>query len=183
MSTDIDELTGDYTIDPIHSSIGFVARHAMITKVRGTFDEFDGHLHVEAADPSKSSAKVTIKVASIDTRNADRDAHLRTNDFFAMDEYPEILFESSSVEPVDDTTFRVTGDLTIRGVTRPVTFDLEYNGSAIDPFGNHRVGFEGSVPVNRKDWGITWNAPLELGGVIISDKVTLEFDISAIKNT
>jgi polyisoprenoid-binding protein YceI len=183
MSTDLDELTGDYTIDPIHSSIGFVARHAMITKVRGTFDEFDGHLHVEAADPSKSSAKVTIKVASIDTRNADRDAHLRTNDFFAMDEYPEILFESTSVEPVDDTTFRVTGDLTIRGVTRPLTFDLEYNGSAIDPFGNHRVGFEGSVPVNRKDWGITWNAPLELGGVIISDKVTLEFDISAIKNT
>jgi polyisoprenoid-binding protein YceI len=122
-------------------------------------------------------------VASIDTRNADRDAHLRTNDFFAMDEYPEILFESTSVEPVDDTTFRVTGDLTIRGVTRPLTFDLEYNGSAIDPFGNHRVGFEGSVPVNRKDWGITWNAPLELGGVIISDKVTLEFDISAIKNT
>lgn len=183
MSTDLAELTGDYTIDPIHSSISFVARHAMITKVRGTFDEFDGHLHVQAADPSKSSAKVTIKVASIDTRNADRDAHLRTNDFFAMDEYPEIIFESTSVEPVDDTTFRVTGDLTIRGVTRPVTFDLEYNGSAIDPFGNHRVGFEGSVQVNRKDWGITWNAPLELGGVIVSDKVTLEFDVSAIKDS
>src|SRR5918995_1570413 len=183
MSTALAELTGDYTIDPIHSSISFVARHAMITKVRGTFDEFDGHLHVQAADPSKSSAKVTIKVASIDTRNADRDAHLRTNDFFAMDEYPEIIFESTSVEPVDDTTFRVTGDLTIRGVTRPVTFDLEYNGSAIDPFGNHRVGFEGSVQVNRKDWGITWNAPLELGGVIVSDKVTLEFDVSAIKDS
>ncbi len=183
MSTDIDELTGDYTIDPIHSSIAFSARHAMVTKVRGTFDEFDGHAHLDAAEPSKSSAKVTIKVASIDTRNADRDAHLRTNDFFAMDEYPEITFETTSVEPVDDTTFRVTGDLTIRGVTRPVTFDLDYNGSAIDPFGNRRVGFEGSVQVNRKDWGITWNAPLELGGVIVSDKVTLEFDISAIKST
>ena len=183
MSTDIDELTGDYTIDPIHSSIAFSARHAMVTKVRGTFDEFDGHVHLDAAEPSKSSAKVTIKVASIDTRNADRDAHLRTNDFFAMDEYPEIIFETTSVEPVDDTTFRVTGDLTIRGVTRPVTFDLDYNGSAIDPFGNRRVGFEGSVQVNRKDWGITWNAPLELGGVIVSDKVTLEFDISAIKST
>jgi polyisoprenoid-binding protein YceI len=183
MSTDIDELTGDYTIDPIHSSIGFTARHAMVTKVRGTFDEFDGHLHLDATDPSKSTAKVTIKAASIDTRNADRDAHLRSNDFFAMDEYPEITFESTSVEPVDDATFRVTGDLTIRGVTRPVTFDLEYNGSATDPFGNKRVGLEGSVQVNRKDWGITWNAPLELGGVIVSDKVTLEFDISAIKNT
>ena len=156
----------------------------MVTKVRGTFrNEFDGHAHLDAAEPSKSSAKVTIKVASIDTRNADRDAHLRTNDFFAMDEYPEITFETTSVEPVDDTTFRVTGDLTIRGVTRPVTFDLDYNGSAIDPFGNRRVGFEGSVQVNRKDWGITWNAPLELGGVIVSDKVTLEFDISAIKST
>jgi polyisoprenoid-binding protein YceI len=183
MSTDIDELTGDYTIDPIHSSIGFTARHAMVTKVRGTFDEFDGHLHLDATDPSKSSAKVAIKAASIDTRNADRDAHLRSNDFFAMDEYPEITFGSTSVEPVDDATFRVTGDLTIRGATRPVTFDLEYNGSATDPFGNKRVGLEGSVQVNRKDWGITWNAPLELGGVIISDKVTLEFDISAIKNT
>ena len=183
MSTDLAELTGDYTIDPVHSSIGFVARHAMITKVRGTFDEFDGRLHLDASDPSKSSATVTIKAASIDTRNADRDAHLRSNDFFAMDEYPEIVFESSGVERVDDTTFRITGDLTIRGVTRPVTFDLEYNGAAIDPFGNHRVGFEGSVQVNRKDWGITWNAPLELGGVIVSDKVTLEFDISAIKNS
>ena len=183
MSTDIDELTGDYTIDPIHSSIGFTARHAMVTKVRGTFDDFDGRLHLDATDPSKSSAKVTIKAASIDTRNADRDAHLRSNDFFAMDEYPEITFESTSVESADDTTFRVSGDLTIRGVTRPVTFDLEYNGSATDPIGNKRVGLEGSVQVNRKDWGITWNAPLELGGVIVSDKVTLEFDISAIKNT
>jgi polyisoprenoid-binding protein YceI len=183
MSTDLDELTGDYTIDPIHSSIGFAARHAMVTKVRGTFDEFDGRIHLDASDPSKSSAAVTIKAASIDTRNADRDAHLRSNDFFAMDEYPEIVFESTNVEPVDDTTFRVTGDLTIRGVTRPITFDLEYNGSATDPFGNKRVGLEGSVQVNRKDWGITWNAPLEFGGVIVSDKVTLEFDISAIKNT
>jgi polyisoprenoid-binding protein YceI len=183
MSTDLAELTGDYTIDPIHSSIGFAARHAMVTKVRGTFDEFDGRIHLDASDPSKSSAAVTIKAASIDTRNADRDAHLRSNDFFAMDEYPEIVFESTKVEPVDDTTFRVTGDLTIRGATRPITFDLEYNGSATDPFGNKRVGLEGSVQVNRKDWGITWNAPLEFGGVIVSDKVTLEFDISAIKST
>ena len=183
MSTDLDELTGDYTIDPVHSSIGFVARHAMVTKVRGNFDEFDGRIHLDASDPSKSSATLTIKAASIDTRNADRDAHLRSNDFFAMEEHPEIIFQSTEVEPIDDSTFRVTGDLTIRGVTRPVTFDLVYTGSATDPFGNKRVGLEGSLQVNRKDWGVSWNAPLELGGVLISDKVTLEFDISAIKNT
>jgi polyisoprenoid-binding protein YceI len=183
MSTDLAELTGDYTIDPIHSSIGFVARHAMVTKVRGNFDEFDGHIHLEAEDPSRSTAKLTIKAASIDTRNADRDAHLRSNDFFAMDEFPEIVFESTSAEKIDDTTYRLTGDLTIRGTTRPVSIDFEYTGSAKDPFGNNRVGFEGSVQVNRKDWGLTWNAPLELGGVLISEKVTLEFDISAIKDS
>jgi polyisoprenoid-binding protein YceI len=183
MSTDLAELTGDYTIDPAHSSIGFVARHAMVTKVRGNFDEFDGHIHVDAENPSQSSAKVTIKAASIDTRNADRDAHLRSNDFFAMDEYPEIVFESTSAEKVDDSTYRVAGDLTIKGVTRPISVDFEFTGSATDPFGNKRVGFEGSVQVNRKDWGVNWNAPLELGGVLVSEKVTLEFDLSAIKDS
>jgi polyisoprenoid-binding protein YceI len=183
MSTDLAELTGDYTIDPIHSSIGFVARHAMVTKVRGNFDEFDGRIHVDAENPSQSSAKLTIKAASIDTRNADRDAHLRSNDFFAMDEYPEIVFESTSAEKIDDTTYRVAGDLTIRGVTRPVSVDFEFTGSATDPFGNRRIGFEGSVQVNRKDWGVNWNAPLELGGVLVSEKVTLEFDLSAIKDS
>jgi polyisoprenoid-binding protein YceI len=182
MSTDLAELTGDYTIDPAHSSIGFVARHAMVTKVRGNFDEFDGRLHVDAENPSQSSAKVTIKAASIDTRNADRDAHLRSNDFFAMDEYPEIVFESTSAEKVDDATYRLAGDLTIRGVTRPISIDFDFTGSATDPFGNKRVGFEGSVQVNRKDWGVNWNAPLELGGVLVSEKVTLEFDLSAIKD-
>jgi polyisoprenoid-binding protein YceI len=183
MSTDLAELTGDYTIDPAHSSIGFVARHAMVTKVRGNFDEFDGRIHLDGEDPSRSSAMLTIKVISIDTRNADRDAHLRTNDFFAADEYPQIVFESTSAEKIDDTTYRLNGDLTVRGNTRPVTIDFEYTGYALDPFGNKRVGFEGSVQVNRKDWGLTWNAPLELGGVLISEKVTLEFDISAIKDS
>ncbi|MDQ3610337.1 MAG: YceI family protein, partial [Actinomycetota bacterium] len=115
-------------------------------------------------------------------RNADRDGHLRGNDFFAMDDYPEITFVSSAVEQVADANYRVTGDLTIKGVTRPVTVDLEYTGAATDPWGQLRVGFEGSVTVNRKDWGVNWNAALEAGGVLVSERVTLEFDVSAVKN-
>ena len=176
------ELTGEYILDPSHSRIGFVARHAMVTKVRGSFNESAGTGYFDAADPSKSWLEVTIQAASIDTRNADRDAHLRSNDFFAMDTYPEIRFVSTSVEPVAKTTYRVAGDLTIKGVTKPVTIDFEYTGSAVDPFGNQRIGFEGSVTVNRKDWRVNWNAALEAGGVLVSEKVILEFEVSAIKN-
>ena len=177
-----EQLTGDYSIDPAHSTIGFVARHAMITKVRGTFNEFDGRLHLDGDDPTKSSAEVVIQTDSIDTRNADRDAHLRSNDFFSMDIYPEIRFSSTEVEHVDDTTYRVTGDLTIKGVTKPVTVTIEYTGAAHDPWGNLRVGLEGSVTVKRRDWGLNWNAPLEAGGVLVSEKATLEFAVSAVKN-
>ncbi|HET9609302.1 MAG TPA: YceI family protein [Acidimicrobiales bacterium] len=182
MSTVTETATGTYTIDPSHSRIGFVARHAMVTKVRGSFNEFEGSGYFDAEDPAKSHARLTIQAASIDTRNADRDAHLRSNDFFEMETYPQVTFASTAVEPVDATTFRVTGDLTIKDVTRPVTFDLEYTGTAVDPFGNRRLGLEGSVVVNRKDWGLTWNAPLDAGGVLVSEKVTLEFEVSAIRS-
>ena len=175
------ELTGEYTIDPSHSHIGFVARHAMVTKVRGAFSAFSGQGYFDAEDPTRSHLELTIDVDSIDTRNADRDAHLRTNDFFDMAQFPEIVFRSTAVELAGPATYRVTGDLTIKGVTRPVTFDLEYTGSATDPFGNHRLGLEGSVTVNRRDWGINWNAALEAGGVLVSEKVVLEFEISAVK--
>ncbi len=137
----------------------------MVTKVRGSFNDFEGSGYFDSASPEKSHFEVTIKAKSIDTRNADRDAHLRGNDFFDMDNYPEIRFVSTGVEVVDPTTYRVTGDLTIKGVTRPVSIDFEYTGAAVDPFQNHRVGFEGTVTVNRKDWGINWNAALEAGGV------------------
>ena len=150
---------------------------------RGSFNEF-GDFDVDGDDPAKSSAELVIQVASIDTRNADRDAHLRSSDFFAMDEHPEIRFQSTGVELTDDEdVYRVTGDLTIRGVTKPVTFDLEFTGAAIDPWGQTRIGFEGSTVVNRKDWGVSWNAALEAGGVLVSEKVTIEFEISAIKNS
>lgn len=174
-------VTGTYKIDPTHSRIGFVARHAMVTKVRGSFNEFDGTGYFDVEDPSKSHFELTIKAASIDTRNADRDAHLRSNDFFAMDEYPEITFVSTNVETPSPEVYRVTGDLTIKGVTKPVTFDLEYNGVVSDPWGNTRVGFEGSTSVNRKDWGVNFNVALEAGGVLVSENITLEFEIAAVR--
>jgi polyisoprenoid-binding protein YceI len=176
------DLTGTYTIDPAHTRIGFVARHAMVTKVRGSFNEFEGTAILDGANPANSSVQVTITAASIDTRNTQRDEHLRSNDFLAMDEYPQITFASTGVRPVGDAEFEVTGDLTIKGVTNPITIPFSFEGAAKDPFGNLRVGFEGSVVINRKDYGITWNAALETGGVLVSDKVTLEFEVSAIKN-
>lgn len=174
-------LTGTYAIDPAHSRIGFVARHAMVTKVRGSFNEFEGTGYLDAENPANSNAKLTIQAASIDTRNADRDGHLRSNDFFDMESYPEITFESTAVEPAGEGRFKVTGDLTIKGVTNPVDIEFEYTGSAVDPFGNQRVGFEGSTVVNRKDWGVNWNAALEAGGVLVGEKVTLELEVSAIR--
>ena len=176
------ELTGTYTLDPAHTRIGFVARHAMVTKVRGAFNEFEGTATLDGANPANSSAQVTINAASIDTRNAQRDEHLRGNDFLSMQEYPRITFSSTGARQVDDTTFELTGDLTIKGVTNSITIPFTFEGAAKDPFGNLRVGFEGSVTINRKDYGITWNAALETGGVLVSDKVVLEFEISAIKN-
>ena len=174
-------LSGTYAIDPSHSRIGFVARHAMVTKVRGSFNEFEGTGFFDAEDPTRSTLEVTIKAASIDTRNADRDVHLRGNDFFDMEAYPEITFASTGVEQVGADTYRVTGDLTIKGVTKPVTVDFEYTGAAVDPFGNQRLGLEGKTTINRKDWGVSWNAALEAGGVLVSEKVTLEFEVSAIR--
>ena len=174
------ELTGTYTLDPAHSRIGFVARHAMVTKVRGAFNEFEGTATLDGANPAGSSAQVTISAASIDTRNAQRDEHLRSNDFLAMADYPQITFSSTGARQVDDSTFELTGDLTIKGVTNPITIPFSFEGAAKDPFGNLRVGFEGAVTINRKDYGITWNAALETGGVLVSDKVTLEFELSLL---
>ncbi len=174
--------TGTYAIDPTHSRIGFVARHAMVTKVRGSFNEFEGSGSFDADNPTSAQLQLTIQAKSIDSRNADRDAHLRSNDFFDMETYPEITFASTAVEQADAENYRVTGDLTIKGVTKPVTIDFEYLGSAVDPYGNQRIGLEGKTTVNRKDWGVTWNAALEAGGVLVSEKVTLEFEVSAIRS-
>jgi polyisoprenoid-binding protein YceI len=180
--TALSALTGTYTIDPAHSRIGFMAKHAMVTKVRGAFNEFTGTMVLDGDNPANSTASVTLKTASIDTRNAQRDGHLHSNDFLAIEEYPEITFVSTGAKQTADTDFELTGDLTIKGVTNSITIPFSYEGSATDPFGNVRAGFEGSVVINRKDYGVTWNAALETGGVLVSDKVTLEFEISAVKN-
>ena len=177
----ISDLTGTYTIDPTHSRIGFSARHAMVTKVRGHFADFAGTATLDAAEPSRSVAALTIEVVSINTAQAQRDEHLRTNDFFDAPSFPTITFASTGVAVVDADNFRLLGDLTIKGVTQPVSIDFEHTGTARDPYGNLRAGFEGKAVVNRKDFGIAFNAALETGGVLVSEKIALEFDISAIK--
>lgn len=179
--TDMKSLQGTYVLDNTHSTLGFVARHAMITKVRGSFTDFSGTAQVNGQEPSASSVSVDIDVASIDTRNADRDAHLTSGDFFEVEKFPKITFASTQVEAVDADTVEITGDLTIKGVTKSVTIPFEFTGAATDPFGNERIGFEGKTEVNRRDFDLTWNAALDTGGVLVSEKITLEFEISAIK--
>jgi polyisoprenoid-binding protein YceI len=180
-ATTLADLSGTYTLDSAHTRIGFVARHAMVTKVRGQFNDFEGSGVVDPSDFTKSTVTVIIQAVSIDTRNEQRDAHLRSNDFLAMEEYPQITFTSTGIQQTGPTSVELTGDLTIRGVTNTVTIPFEFEGAATDPYGNLRVGFEGSLVINRKDYGVTWNVALETGGVLVSDKVTLEFEVSAIK--
>ncbi|MFF9093748.1 MULTISPECIES: YceI family protein [unclassified Streptomyces] len=181
VNPDLAALTGDYTIDASHSTIGFVARHAMITNVKGGFLDFSGALHLDGTDPSRSTATLDVKMDSIDTGSADRDGHLKSADFFKTDEFPVMTFRSTQAEALGGDDYRITGDLTILGVTKPLTIDLEFNGAAKDPFGNERVGFEGKAEILRSEWGLTWNAALETGGVLVSDKIKLVFDISAIR--
>jgi polyisoprenoid-binding protein YceI len=178
-TTVIDDILGDYTLDPAHTRLGFSARHAMVTTVRGQFKDFTGEAVVDTATPANSKVVVNIKAAGIDTGVPDRDAHLRSADFFDAETYPEITFASTKVER-DGDEWAITGDLTIKDVTRPLTIDFESTGSARDPFGNLRIGFEGKATISRKDWGLTWNAALETGGMLVSDKIKLDFDISAI---
>lgn len=175
-------LTGDYTIDPAHSTLGFVVRHAMVTNVKGGFLDFEGTLHLDGTDPTKSTASFDVRMDSIDTGSPDRDGHLKGADFFDTETHPTMTFRSTAAEVLGGDDYRVTGDLSILGTTRPITIDLEFNGAAKDPFGNERVGFEGTAELLRSKWGLTWNAALETGGVLISDKIKLTFDISAIKN-
>ncbi len=174
----IADLTGDYTLDAAHSCLGFVARHAMVTRVRGSFRDFEG----SAQDPAASTASVTIQVASITTGKDQRDGHLRTNDFFDAPSFPTITFTSTSVEVLGPEEFRLNGELTIKGVTKAISIDFEHTGTAKDPYGNLRAGFDGKALLTRSDFGISYNAALETGGVLVSDKITLEFDISAVKS-
>jgi polyisoprenoid-binding protein YceI len=182
VSPELAALTGDYSIDAAHTTIGFVARHAMVTNVKGKFLDFSGSLHLDGTDPAQSTASIDVKMDSIDTGSADRDGHLKSADFFKTEEFPTMTFRSTKAEALGGDDYRITGDLTILGTTRPLIIDLEFNGAAKDPFGNERVGFEGRAEILRSEWGLTWNAALETGGVLVSDKIKLNFDISAIRN-
>jgi len=176
----VEDISGAYTLDATHTRLGFSARHAMVTTVRGAFTSFEGTATVDTANPANSKVEIAIDVPSIETGVADRDGHLKSADFFDAENHPRISFSSTDVER-DGDEWAITGDLTIKDVTKPVTIVFEETGSAQDPFGNLRVGFEGSATINRKDWGLTWNAALETGGVLVSEKVKLDFDISAIR--
>ncbi len=169
--------TGTFTIDPSHSRIGFSARHAMVTKVRGSFNEFTGSGSVEHG---VASLNADITVGSIDTRSADRDAHLQSPDFFDVAKFQKITFVSTSVKDTGADKVTVEGNLTIKDVTKPISIAFEYTGTATDPYGNARFGFEGAAEINRKDFGLTWNAALETGGLLVSETIKLEFEISAI---
>jgi polyisoprenoid-binding protein YceI len=178
MSTSTTTLpAGTWELDAAHSSVSFSVRHLMVSKVRGQFTDFTADI-VTAEDPLASRVTAVVQMASIDTRDSGRDEHLRTNDFFDIENHPTMTFTSTSVEG-SGTDYKVHGDLTIKGVTQPVTFDLEVGGVAKDPWGNTKTGFTASTTINRKDFGLTYNAALETGGVMIGDKVTIDIDIEA----
>jgi polyisoprenoid-binding protein YceI len=180
-TTTLAQTTGTWTIDPTHTRVGFSAKHAMVATVRGQFNEFSGALTLDGAAPEKSSAEVSIAAPSISTGNDDRDNHVRSGDFLDVETYPELTFRSTGVRVDGGDDFVMTGDLTIRGTTRPVELKVELEGLATDPFGNERIGFTGSTTISRKDFGLTWNVALEAGGVLVSDKVKITLDVSAIK--
>jgi polyisoprenoid-binding protein YceI len=182
-TTAVESLTGDYQIDPSHSRLGFAAKHAMVATVRGGFKVYSGEVHLDEEHPENSWAKVEIDAESVDTGNADRDAHLKTPDFFDLANHPKITFASTKVEKVDDDVYTLIGDLTINDKTNPVAVEFELTGTSNDPWGNFRAGFEGRTTVNRRDWDLAWNVALDKGGVLVSEKVKLEFDIAAVKQS
>jgi len=166
--------TGVWTLDKSHTKVGFVAKHLMVTKVRGHFESYDANV-VVAEDLTQSEIHVKIDPSSITTGAEDRDNHLRSNDFFDVENHPSIEFVSTAIEP-DGDGFRITGDLMVRGTTHPLTLAAAYEGSGVDPWGNTHVGFSATARINREDWGLTWNAALEGGGWLVSKEITLEIE-------
>ena len=178
--TDLASTTGTWTIDPTHTTIGFSARHAMVAKVRGRFEDFTGGFVLDGANPSASSANLNVQLASIDTKNADRDAHLKSAEFFDVENHPAMTFTSTSVEG-SGPKFTVNGDLSVHGVTKNIPVEFELVGVSTDPWGGIRIGFEGHAEISRKDFGLTWNVALETGGVLVSDTIKIELVVEAVK--
>ncbi len=170
---------GTWNVDPTHSRIGFVARHMMVTKVKGQFKDYTATVEV-AENPLASRVEFEVQMASVDTGNDDRDGHLRTNDFFNVDEFPTMTFRSTSIL-ADGDDITLTGDLTIKGITKSVEFEVEFEGLGADPWGGTRAGFEAKAVIDRTDFGVEFNAALETGGVLLADKVTIEVDLQLVK--
>lgn len=170
--------TGTWTLDGSHSEIGFTVRHAGISKVRGRFTDATATVEV-GASAAETKATAVVKTASFGSGDANRDGHVKSADFFDVEQFPEMTFEATSIEAKGDD-YDVTGNLTIKGVTKPVTIETEFNGIAVDPFGNTRAGVSGETTISRKEFGLTWNAVLETGGVLVSDKVVISLDLAFI---
>ncbi|MFF5968625.1 YceI family protein [Streptomyces collinus] len=175
------DLSGEWVVDPAHSRIGFSVRHAMVTTVRGCFLEYESRLYFDAYDPTRSRADITLFTASVDTGVEQRDAHLVGRDFLDAATYPRMRFTSTGVQQTDADLFSMSGELTIKGISRPVVLDMTYIGNVTDPFGYDRVGFDGTTTINRSDWGLTYNSRLAEGGAMVSEKVRLQLDIAAIR--
>jgi len=173
--------SGVWELDPAHSSIEFVARHLMVTKVRGGFEKFAGTIDI-ADSPSAAQVSIEVDMASVTTGSADRDGHLKSPDFFDVENHPMMTFVSTGVIEKDEG-YELTGDLTVRGVTKPLTLDVEYLGVMTDPWGNAKAAFAARGEVNRENWGLTWNAPLEAGGVLVSKTAKLEIEVQAARRS
>ena len=173
--------TNTWAIDTSHSGVNFSIRHMVVSKVRGRFTKFSGAVQLDESDLARSTVEASIDAASIDTGTEQRDAHLRSADFFDVEKFPELKFKSTAIAKVDDTNYRVTGALTIRDVTREVSLDVEYGGRTKDPWGNERVGFVAKTSLERKDFGLGWNQLLEAGGVVVGDRVDIELELEAVK--
>jgi len=176
-------VTGTWTIDPVHSEVSFVVRHMMVSKVRGRFDKFEGTLET-APDPLQSTVTATVDLSSVNTGNDTRDNHIRSEDFFHVEKHPTMTFRSTGIRPGSDG-YLLDGDLTLRGVTRPVTFRLEVNGFGPDPFGGTRAGFSATTEINRNDWNVSYNGPIPGAGtgMVLSDKATINLEIEAVLNS
>ena len=169
---------GTWTIDPSHSEVGFSVRHLMVSKVKGNFETFEGTITI-GADPLQSSVTAEVDLGSINTRDEQRDGHLKSADFFEVDQHPKLTFVSTSVAP-DGSDFKVTGDLTIKGVTKPVVLDLEFNGVHPDPWGGTRSGFSAEAEISRKEFGVDFEIPMDGGGVVVGDKIKVLLEVEAV---